>query len=172
MAKIVYISGGQRSGKSQFAEEFVLHASSHPVYVATARVLDDDFRERVRIHQDRRGPQWTNIEEPLYLGRLRLDHRVVLVDCLTLWTTNFFFDKGEDCIEEAFECIKSELDIFLQSSGAQMIVFVSNEIGLGGTSPNRMQRKFADLLGLVNQYVAKQSDEAYLCISGIPVRIK
>ena len=91
MKKIILITGGERSGKSSFAEQTALSLSSNPVYMATARVWDDEFRERVRQHKLRRGPEWTNIEEELNLSRHDLNGRVVLVDCVTLWCTNFFY---------------------------------------------------------------------------------
>ena len=84
MKKIILITGGQRSGKSTKAEALALSLSAHPVYVATAKVWDDEFRERVRRHQERRGPEWTNIEEELYLSRHDLTGRVVVIDCVTL----------------------------------------------------------------------------------------
>ena len=69
MNKIILITGGERSGKSSFAEQTALSLSPNPVYMATARVWDDEFRERVRRHQLRRGPEWTNIEEEINLSR-------------------------------------------------------------------------------------------------------
>lgn len=88
MKRIILITGGQRSGKSTKAEALALSLSTNPVYVATAKVWDEEFRERVRRHQERRGPEWTNIEEELYLSRHDLTGRVVVVDCVTLWLTN------------------------------------------------------------------------------------
>ena len=93
MKKIILITGGQRSGKSSRAEQLALELSDHPVYMATAHVWDDEFAERVRRHQERRGPQWTNIEEERELSRHDVTGRVVLVDCCTLWATNYFNDK-------------------------------------------------------------------------------
>ena len=90
------ITGGQRSGKSEEAERRALSLSGTPVYMATAKVWDDEFRERVRRHQERRGPQWTNIEEEIVLSRHDVTGRVVLIDCVTLWLTNIFFQNGED----------------------------------------------------------------------------
>ena len=84
MSKIILITGGQRSGKSTQAERMALSLSTNPVYVATAHIWDDEFRERVRIHQQRRGPQWTNIEEERYLSRHDLTGRVAVIDCVTL----------------------------------------------------------------------------------------
>ena len=78
--KIILITGGQRSGKSSQAEQMALGLSEHPVYVATAHIWDDEFRERVRKHQERRGPQWTNIEEEKYLSRHDVTGRVVVID--------------------------------------------------------------------------------------------
>ena len=89
MKRIILITGGQRSGKSQYAEQLALSLSDHPVYVATAHVWDEEFRQRVCKHQERRGPQWTNIEEERQLSRHQLPDRVILIDCLTLWCTNF-----------------------------------------------------------------------------------
>ena len=88
MKRIILITGGQRSGKSSKAEELALQLSNNPVYVATAHICDDEFKERVQRHQERRGPQWTNIEEEIYLSRHNLTGRVVVIDCVTLWLTN------------------------------------------------------------------------------------
>lgn len=169
MKRIVFVTGGIRSGKSAYAEKLALELSPNPVYMATARIWDDDFRERVRRHQERRGPEWTNIEEEKALGRHRLEGRVVLVDCVTLWCTNFFFDLGGH-VEQALEEIRREFAAFTAQDAT--FIFVSSEIGMGGTSDNEVQRKFTDLLGSVNQHVAAQADEVVWMVSGIPVRIK
>ena len=91
MKRIILITGGQRSGKSQKAESLALELSDNPVYLATAHIWDEEFRRRVEIHQQRRGPQWTNIEEEKFLSRHNVEGRVVVIDCITLWCTNFFF---------------------------------------------------------------------------------
>jgi len=95
MKRIILITGGQRSGKSQQAEQLALSLSDHPVYLATAHIWDDEFRERVKRHQERRGSQWTNIEEEKFLSRHDLTGRVVVIDCVTLWLTNFFFETSD-----------------------------------------------------------------------------
>ena len=84
MKRIILITGGERSGKSVYAEQLALRLSEQPVYMATARIWDEEFRQRVRIHRERRGAQWTNIEEEKYLSRHDLTGRTVLVDCVTL----------------------------------------------------------------------------------------
>ena len=84
MKRIILITGGARSGKSSYAEKRALELADNPVYLATARIWDDEFRERIARHQARRGPQWTNLEEEKQLSRHNLAGRVVLVDCLTL----------------------------------------------------------------------------------------
>ena len=100
MKKIILITGGQRSGKSQYAEQLALSLSEHPVYVATAHIWDEEFRQRVLRHQERRGAQWTNIEEERALSRHHLTGRVVVIDCITLWCTNFFFDPSKADAEQ------------------------------------------------------------------------
>lgn len=171
MSKLILITGGQRSGKSSYAEQLVLSLSDFPVYMATAHIWDDEFKERVDKHKARRGPQWTNIEEELHLSRHSLEGRVVLVDCLTLWATNFFYRDGvEHEVEPTLKELKEEFQKLLQQNST--FVVVTNEIGLGGTSVNAAQRHFTDLLGWLNQYVASLSDEVILMVSGIPVKIK
>lgn len=167
--RIILVTGGQRSGKSVFAENLALRLSSTPVYVATAQVFDEEFRHRVAIHQQRRGPQWTNIEEPLSLSRVDVGGRTVLIDCVTLWATNMFFAHEND-IDTAARMMKEEFDKFTSQNAT--FIFVSTETGLGGTSENPMQRRFNDLQGEINQYIASKADEAHLIISGIDVKIK
>lgn len=169
MKRIILITGGQRSGKSSKAEELALSLSANPVYLATAHIWDDEFRERVRKHQVRRGPQWTNIEEEIHLSHHNLSGRVVVIDCVTLWLTNFFFQLDSK-VDKSLEAAKAEFDAFTQHDATY--IFVTNEIGSGGTSENAIQRKFTDLQGWMNQYIASKADEVILMVSGIAVKVK
>ena len=170
-SRVILITGGQRSGKSEYAEQMALGLAADPVYMATARVWDDEFRERVRRHQERRGPQWTNIEEPMWLSQHDVGGRVVVVDCITLWLTNFFFFEEDNDVARALQQAKDEFDRLVSQSGATFI-FVTNEIGLGGVSENALQRRFTDLQGWMNQYVARRADEVVLMVSGISIKVK
>ncbi|MBQ6747553.1 MAG: bifunctional adenosylcobinamide kinase/adenosylcobinamide-phosphate guanylyltransferase [Bacteroidaceae bacterium] len=169
MRKIILITGGARSGKSSYAEQLALRLSANPVYLATARVWDDEFRQRVVKHQERRGPEWTNIEEEKQLSKHHLEGRTVLIDCITMWCNNFFFDLHDD-IEATLEAMKQEFLKFTQQEAT--FIFVTNEIGMGGTSVNDVQRRFTDLQGWFNQFVASQADEVIFMVSGIPMKIK
>mgnify|MGYP002623893034 FL=1 len=171
MKRIILITGGQRSGKSSYAEQLALSLSPTPVYVATARVWDEEFRQRVLHHQARRGPQWTNIEEEMYLSRHDLTGRVAVIDCVTLWLTNFYFaapdgSQGDRLLDE----VKCEFDRFTTPDATY--IFVTNEIGSGGVSDNAVQRRFTDLQGWLNQHIAARADEVILMVSGIPVKVK
>jgi adenosylcobinamide kinase/adenosylcobinamide-phosphate guanylyltransferase len=203
MKKIILITGGQRSGKSTKAEQLALSLSSNPVYLATAHVWDDEFRLRVQKHQERRGPEWTNIEEEIHLSKHDLSGRVVVIDCVTLWLTNLISiehetslavpsDQAErDILGEAKRPLgddrrrlpeqesraehylaqaKAEFDAFTAPDATY--IFVTNEIGSGGVSTNALQRRFTDLQGWMNQYIAQKADEVILMVSGIPVKIK
>jgi len=166
MSKIILITGGQRSGKSSHAERLALSLSDNPVYVATAHVWDEEFRERVRRHQERRGPQWTNIEEEKYLSRHDLTGRVAVIDCVTLWLTNFFFENQD--VDKTLRAVKEEFDRFTARDATY--IFVTNEIGSGGVSVDAVQRRFTDLQGWMNQYIASRADQVILMVSGIPFR--
>ena len=164
------ITGGQRSGKSKYAEELALSLADNPVYVATAHVWDEEFRERVHRHQERRGPQWTNIEEEKYLSQHDLTWRVAVIDCVTLWLTNFFFENQDQDTQQILDIIKEEFDRFTAQDAT--FIFVTNEISSGGMSVDPEQRRFTDLQGCMNQYIASRADEVFLMVSGIPLKIK
>ena len=167
---IIMITGGQRSGKSVFAEKLALSMSERPIYLATAQIFDDEMRQRVEIHKKRRQDKWHNIESPFYLtDNVYASTDVVLLDCLTLLATNWFFRLNES-VENAFEEIRKQIEV-LCGTGATLII-VTNEVGLGGVSANAIQRRFADLQGYLNQYVAEIAQDVYLIVSGIPVKIK
>ncbi len=180
MKKLFLVTGGQRSGKSEYAERLALQLSDAPIYMATSRIWDDEFRQRVDMHKARRGPQWTNIEEEKYLSRHDVTGRVVLVDCVTLWATNFFFDlqpasmrsakAAAEHVDRTLDELKAEFKKFTSQDAT--FIFVTNEIGSGGVSDNEIQRKFIDVEGWMNQFIAAQADEVVLMVSGIPVKIK
>ena len=187
MAKIIMITGGQRSGKSSFAERMALELTEGckqgPVYLATARIWDSEFAHRVELHKARRGERWTNLECEKYLSECNLQGRVVVIDCVTLWATNFFFDvssaaesaeaaDAEDgtLVERVLGLMKRELHKLARQEGT--LIFVTNEIGLGGVSENKLQRQFTDIEGWFNQHLAEYAQEVYLMVSGIPVKIK
>lgn len=176
MKKVILITGGQRSGKSITAERMALSLSPTPVYLATAHAWDDEFKHRIARHQKRRGPCWTNIEEEKTLSKHLLYNKVVVVDCITLWCTNFFYDASNDTsstlpdVDKTLEELKAEFDKFTAQEAT--FIFVTNEIGCGGVSNNTLQRRFTDLQGWMNQYVAAKADEVYLMVSGIAVKIK
>ena len=166
---VIVITGGQRSGKSSYAQKLALSLSSNPVYLATSRVWDEEHRTRIVRHQADRGQEWTNLEEEKFLSKHNLAGRVVLVDCVTLWATNFFFDNKAD-VALSLSQLKTEFEK-LTSQDATFI-FVTNEIGLGGISADELQRKFTDLQGWFNQHIAGIAGKVILMTSGIPLVLK
>lgn len=169
MSYIHLITGGERSGKSTYAESEALRLSESPVYLATARVWDEEFRQRILRHQERRGPEWTNIEEDIRPSKHNFTGRVVLIDCITLWATNYFFDMQQD-VDQALEALKKEFDTLVQQDAT--FIFVTNELGMGGMSESRTQRLFTQLQGWMNQYVAARADRVTLMVSGLPLTVK
>ena len=169
MSYIHLITGGERSGKSTYAESEALRLSGQPVYLATARIWDEEFRQRILRHQERRGPEWTNIEEDIRPSKHDFTGRVVLIDCITLWATNYFFDMEQD-VDQALEALKKEFDTLVQQDAT--FIFVTNELGMGGMSESRTQRLFTQLQGWMNQHVAARADRVTLMVSGLPLTVK
>ena len=169
MAQITFITGGARSGKSRYAQKLAESIDAHPVYLATARVWDDDFRDRIQRHQMDRGEHWINIEQEKEISACDVNGKTVLLDCITLWLTNFFHDNHFD-LDRSLEEAKAEWTRFVQKD--MNLIVVSNELGMGIHPIEESARKFADLQGWINQFIAQQADEVILMISGIPVKIK
>ena len=167
---IYLITGGERSGKSNYAENLAMELSLTPMYVATARKWDADFQNRIDRHQEQRDERWVNVEKEKHLSEIDFSSKVAIVDCVTLWLTNFFVDTKNDvplCLEKA----KAEFDAIANQENATIII-VTNEIGMGVHADTHIGRKFTELQGWMNQYLAKNADIVVLMVSGIPVKIK
>ena len=166
---IIYVTGGTRSGKSSFAQQMALRLSAKPCYVATSRIWDEDFAERVNRHKSERGPEWTSLESTQDIHLLPIENQVVVIDCVTLWLTNLFMDNEQD-IEKSLALFKNEIDGIAKLAGT--FIIISNEIGMGLHGETAIGRKFADLQGWANQYVAEKSEEAIFMVSGLPLYLK
>ena len=166
----VLVLGGARSGKTGFAERLAMRAGERPAYLATAEALDAEMSERVKAHQEKRGPQFATIEEPLRLSAAIAEaaktHDVILVDCLTLWITNMII---------ANQNVAGAVDELLVTLGAittSKVILVSNEVGLGIVPDNAMARMFRDLAGAAHQRLAEICDDAYFVVAGLPMVLK
>lgn len=166
---VYFITGGARSGKSSYGQELALKLSDNPVYLATSRIWDDDHKARIARHQKERGSQWTNIEEEKYLSKHNFTGRTVLVDCVTLWVNNFYFDL-ENEVEKTLAEAKAEISKLLEQDAT--FIIITNELGMGMHPETEVGRKFTDIQGWINQFIASKSDEVYLMVAGIPMKVK
>ncbi|MBS3948883.1 MAG: bifunctional adenosylcobinamide kinase/adenosylcobinamide-phosphate guanylyltransferase [Dethiobacter sp.] len=177
--KIIFITGGARSGKSRLAEKLAESNGGQVAYIATAGVLDAEMAERVKIHQERRPAGWLTIEEPLSLTgaltRVPATVGFVIVDCLTLWLTNRLLQEWETVDMAVLEKeILLELALFMDQlpSTPFRIAIVTNEVGCGIVPESALARAFRDLAGRANQMVAARADTVYLTVTGLPLKLK
>ncbi|WP_445711885.1 bifunctional adenosylcobinamide kinase/adenosylcobinamide-phosphate guanylyltransferase [Flavobacterium sp.] len=164
------ITGGERSGKSGYGQDLAMSLSKNPMYVATARNWDGDFQKRIDRHQSDRDENWVNIEKEKHLSEIDFSGKVAMIDCVTLWLTNFFVDTKND-VELCLEQAKKEIELVLQQEDITIII-ITNEIGMGVHAATHVGRKFTELQGWMNQYLAKKADKVVLMVSGIPVPVK
>jgi len=177
MARTILITGGARSGKSVFAEKLALEFEAPFCYLATSQTLDDEMRQRVHLHRERRGEEWHTLEEPLDLLRSLKDsdgrYGVILVDCITLWLSNLLFaceNREGDPEELVLSDVRQVADGLRELESP--LILVSNEVGMGIVPENRLARLYRDIAGRANQLLAAASDEVHVVISGIPLRLK
>ena len=190
---LILITGGVRSGKSSFAEKMAEESGKKMTYLATARVEDEEMRERVAIHQGRRSKNVKTVEEPLephlVLEQESDSDSIILIDCLTLLITNRMLKdidshgavrEGEDIFadEKIIEAaVERTYQYIKQFSAAAVdcpadILVVTNEVGLGVVPNYPVARAFRDLSGRANQFVAAAADQVWLVVCGIPQRFK
>lgn len=168
---LIYVTGGARSGKSRLAERRAgeLAGGGQVTYLATAQAFDAEMTERIGRHQADRPAGWPTLEEPLNVAAvLEGLQGVVLLDCLSLWVSNLMLrgDSDEAIVQAAHDLMR------VQRQRAGSLVVVSNEVGLGIVPDNALARRYRDTLGWVNQVVAEASSEAWLAVSGLPMRLK
>jgi adenosylcobinamide kinase/adenosylcobinamide-phosphate guanylyltransferase len=176
----ILVTGGARSGKSGFAERYAAALGDSGVYLATSETRDGEMEDRVRRHRERREQAAffaETVEEPLELAELleRLSGdgrgRVVLVDCLTLWLSNWLLRVEHDRPEERLEEVIRRLNAAIASFRGTLLL-VTNEVGDGVVPAYPLGRLFRDYAGLLNQRAAAVCDEVYLVTAGIPVELK
>ncbi|MGF1711350.1 bifunctional adenosylcobinamide kinase/adenosylcobinamide-phosphate guanylyltransferase [Vibrio kagoshimensis] len=173
------ILGGARSGKSGFAEQQAIELanSSNDLrlnYVATAICFDEEMKERIAHHQQRRNERWIEHEESSALDTLfsGFDHNdIVLVDCLTLWLNNVIYNLGEEATNEQVELEIERLVSSVNQSNAQFIM-VSNEVGLGIVPMGKVSRLFVDNAGRMNQALARVVANVTFIAAGLPMKLK
>jgi len=177
--KIILVTGGARSGKSVFAEQYALAQEGSRAYIATAQIYDQEMKSRVALHRARRTDQWQTFEAPYdahhTLELAAKEATVILFDCLTLYTSNLLLETSTaDEPEEKFKYIMQQIDKLLNCARASqaIVLFVTNEVGMGIVPDNALARQYRDLAGSVNQKVAACADEVYLVVSGLAVEIK
>lgn len=178
--RVIFITGGARSGKSAFGLKEAGKGIGRKAYVATAEALDDEMAERIAAHKKARTDGWDTFEEPTELPdvirKIRDDYDVIVIDCLTLWLSNIISRhprRGKEAAEKAAEMLTRTLhDLKEPGKDRPSIYVVANEVGMGIVPANKTARQFRDLAGRLNQLVAEVADEVYLMVSGLPLRVK
>ncbi len=164
------VIGGARSGKSGYAEQLAKESGKQVFYIATATADDDEMQQRIEHHKNSRPQEWELIEESSFLAKVIdniSDDQVVLIDCLTLWLSNWL------CCEDISEWKKQkELFLNLLKNSNKDIYIVSNEVGSGIVPMGELSRLFVDEAGWLNQAVARVANEVTLVVAGCPVRLK
>ncbi len=167
--ELVLVLGGVRSGKSRIAEELARESGRRVVYIATARPIDADMRERIARHRRRRDPGWRTVEAPIALPetvrREGDEDSLLLVECLGVWLTNLLVE-GVDVAEA-----EARLEEALGRCRAACIL-VSSEAGSGVIPASPLARRFVDQIGALNQRIAARAERVVLAVAGLPWVVK
>jgi len=169
--KVIFVTGGAKSGKSSFVLGEAAKHEGQKAFIATAEALDEEMKTRIEKHKGERGEGWDTYEEPLHISeaieKLVGRYSVIVLDCLTLWLSNAMHRDAD------IELEMDKLLVTLRNKQTDSHIYiVSNEVGAGIVPENRLARDFRDLAGTMNQRVAGVSDEVFMVVAGIPVKIK
>ena len=171
-SSVTLVLGGVRSGKSRYAQQLA-ERESRVIFVATAKASDDEMHRKIERHRSERPAEWTTVEEPLelvqVLAQRALDCDVMVVDCLTVFAANLLETEGDD--QSAIDRRVEALCVALQSASCS-IVLVSNEVGSGVVPAYPLGRRYRDLLGEINQSIARVADDVVLMVAGLPLALK
>jgi adenosylcobinamide kinase/adenosylcobinamide-phosphate guanylyltransferase len=186
MGRIVLVTGGSRSGKSKFAEQMAKAEGNNVLYIATAIPIDDEMKHRIKMHRNQRPKEWVTLEaykdldtavKPIIYGK-----DAVLLDCVTVMITNLMFDNGEpdwdfikqEEITRIEDNLREQFNKLINLAGDSDVPFflVTNELGMGLVPEYPLGRIYRDIAGRINQNLAAAAEQVYLCVSGIPVKIK
>lgn len=161
--------GGVKSGKSLLAERHVLlnlpRYAEKPYYLATTEFLDEEMKQRVKVHQERRKERFITIEEPMKLyGAVKKCEGTILVECISMWINNMLHHKAPEA------AILKELDAVLGLP--RDVVFVHNEVGSGIIPDNELARQFIDISGKAAQLMGQRCDKVFFCSAGLMLQMK
>lgn len=186
MSKIILVTGGARSGKSTFGEQTIKKMGKTIGYIATGIAFDEGMKNRIKIHQDNRPSEWNTYELPFLVSdkieMISKECDAYILDCITVLTTNILLrDEKINWETISFQEVNvmekeiiNEIDSIINETRKYQLnaVFVTNEVGSGIVPENRLSRIYRDIAGRVNQHIAKNVDEVYVTIAGIPQRLK
>lgn len=170
MGKKILITGGIKSGKSRFALKLAREmGNGEKIFIATARSIDEDMEKKIEKHKEERGIDFKTIEAPIHLGNAlsEVRHSTAVIDCLTLWLSNLFFEIKEEEKSRETDSFVEALNNFDGNA-----IIVTNEVGWGIIPADEISRRYQSELGSLNQRVAEICDEVYVLISGLPLRVK
>jgi adenosylcobinamide kinase/adenosylcobinamide-phosphate guanylyltransferase len=169
---VTLVLGGARSGKSRYAQQLA-EQSQRVVFVATAKASDDEMNAKIERHKEDRPKSWLTVEEPLELPKVLAEHEghsdVIVIDCLTIYTANLMEAAGENSA-----AIDGRITALCEVLGRVQcnVVLVSNEVGSGVHPVSPLGRAYRDLLGEINQKIARIADDVVLMVAGLPLALK
>jgi adenosylcobinamide kinase/adenosylcobinamide-phosphate guanylyltransferase len=163
------VLGGARSGKSRYAQARAEATGLDRCFIATAQAFDEEMHDRIARHQQDRDALWHTVETPMALAQAIHIHaapgRVLLIDCLTLWTSNLLL------ADRDIDAATGDLVAAIAAAPGP-IILVANEVGLGIVPDNALARRFRDAAGLLNQRVAATVREVQFLAAGLPLTLK
>lgn len=172
------IIGGSGSGKSAFAEDYLLSVSEDrkKYYIATMQVCDAESREKVNRHRRLRGGKgFVTIEQPADIERAaeKMEGAEVtaLLECVSNLTANEMFS-GET--PETKEAVAAKIVEGIESLDRRVsrLVIVSNNVFEDGKVYDTATTEYIRVMGSINEKLADMADTVIEVVVGIPLVIK
>ena len=163
---IVFITGGTKSGKSEFAEHLAKEVKKLS-YVALSEnnLADKEWQDKINLHRKRRPKDWKLIETTDLLNTLRNEEGPLLIDSIG----GFVMESIEKEYKEWSANMHSLINILMERKSITIIV--GEQVGWSLVSEYKIGNTYIERIGEIQKRITKISKDNWLAINGRVIKI-
>tara|TARA_A100000164_G_scaffold365154_1_gene384358 strand:+ start:55 stop:603 length:549 start_codon:yes stop_codon:yes gene_type:complete len=165
-SNIIFITGGTKSGKSEFAE-YLGRKIKNITYIALSesRPEDINWQSKINQHRKRRPKEWGLVESNDLINTLKNEHGPILIDSIG----GFIMESLNKNDEEWEKKIYLLLNLLIMRHKTTLIV--GEQVGWSLVSEYEIGNKYIERLGELQKRITKISVENWLTLNGRAIKL-